>query len=227
MGVPSSAIEPIQPILYLPPGDSYTGNFPSEDIDITKYDIQFVVESGRALVWPVIVGTHDRFSPRPRRNLGELIERWTEGRKVRRTEIGAAIDFLESQSDYDADSIGLLAASFGATYVSPSILATEDRIRSAVLISSALAAIDPTVFPAFVNPNTYWPRLDKPVMLLNGSHDISIHATESRDLLLETIGSSGDVKRGIIYDAPHWPLPAHRVRADALAWFDRYLGPVQ
>jgi predicted alpha/beta superfamily hydrolase len=118
----------------------------------------------------------------------------------------------------------LLAASFGATFVSPSILAMESRIRTAVLMSSSLAAIDPRVFPAVVNPNTYWPRVTMPVLLLNGNYDISIHVTKSRDLLLQSIGATADKKRGVLYDAPHWPLPPHRVRDDTLAWFDQHLG---
>lgn len=215
----------VQPILYLPPGDSYTGNFPSADIDITKYGIEFVVESGRALVWPIIAGTHERFRPRSKESRQALVNRWTKGLQVRRAEIGAVIDYLESQPEFDADRTGLLASSFGATFVSPNILAMEHRIRTAVLLSSSLAAINPAVFPAEVNPNTYWPRVTTPILLMNGSYDISIHVTKSRDLLLQTIGTTGNNKRGILYDAPHWPLPPHRVRNDTLSWFDNHLGP--
>jgi hypothetical protein len=221
---PEETGEPVQPIIYLPPGDSYGVGFPSEDIDITKYGIEFVVESGRALVWPIIAGTHDRYRPRPKLTPDAFIKRWTKGLQIRRAEIGAVIDYLESQPDFDADHAGLLAASFGATFVSPSILAMESRIRTAVLMSSSLAAIDPRVFPAVVNPNTYWPRVTMPVLLLNGNYDISIHVTKSRDLLLQSIGATADKKRGVLYDAPHWPLPPHRVRDDTLAWFDQHLG---
>ena len=93
------------------------------------------------------------------------------------------------------------------------------------LVDHRLAAADPDVFPALINPNTYLPGIKTPILLLNGSHDIAIHTTQSRDLLLQTIGTPAHSKRGIIYDAPHWPLPPHRVRDDSLAWLDKHAGP--
>jgi DNA-binding winged helix-turn-helix (wHTH) protein len=216
----------LQPIIYLPPGDSYSGKLPSEGIDITRYDIEFVVESGRALVWPIIAGTHDRFSPRPDLRGEAFIKRWIRGLKIRRSEIGTLLDYLETRPDFDAERTGLLAASFGATFVSPSIIAAESRIDTVVLMSSSLAPVDSSVFPNVVNPNTYWPRIKTPILLLNGSYDIATHVNQSRDLLLTSLGAAEDDKHGVIYDASHWPLPPHRVRDDALAWFDRYLGPV-
>ena len=44
--------KPLQPVIFLPPADSYIGAHPSSDIDITRYGIEFVVRNGRALVWP-------------------------------------------------------------------------------------------------------------------------------------------------------------------------------
>jgi len=222
---PVASVGHVQPIVYLPPGDSYTGKIPSENIDITKHGIEFVVESGRALIWPIIAGTHDRFAPRQKISREEIRERRHKALYSRRAEIGALIDYLETRPEFDARNTGLLAASFGATFIAPSILATENRIRSAVLLSAALAPVDSTVFPATLNPNTYWPRVTTPVLVLNGSYDISIHATQNRDLLLQTIGSTAARKRAILYDAPHWPLPPHRVRNDTLSWFDEFLGP--
>jgi len=57
---PRDTKNPLQPVIFIPPGDSYGGTFPSSDIDITNYGIDFVVRSGRALVWPIITGTHER-----------------------------------------------------------------------------------------------------------------------------------------------------------------------
>ena len=217
---------PLQPVIFLPPGDSYAGSFPSDDIDITRYGIDFVVRSGRALVWPIIARTHERFRARGRPTRDEMSERWLEVKRIRRAEVGATIDFLQFSNDFDGDKVSLLAASLGATIVSPHILATESRIRTAVMLSATLAPIDSAMFPDVVNPNTYWPKVDLPILLLNGRYDISTHLIESRDLLLRSIGTSETDKRGIIYDSSHWPLPPHRVERDASEWLDRYLAPV-
>ena len=90
----------------------------------------------------------------------------------------------------------------------------------------SLASVDTAMFPDVVNPNSYWPKVDLPVLLLNGRYDISTHLIESRDLLLRSIGTSGTDKRGIIYDSSHWPLPPHRVEKDVTDWLDGHLGPV-
>lgn len=223
---PAASTLPLQPVIFLPPGDSYNGKFPSEQIDIERYNIDFVVKSGRALVWPIIAGTHERFKPRPSSNNGKIGERWLRAKKVRRAEIGAVIDFLDDHAEYNGSQVSLLAASFGATMVSSNIIATESRIKTVVLLSASLAAVNPDVFPNGVNPNTFWPRVTTPILVLNGQYDIANHITESRDLLLKTIGTSSELKKGVLYESSHWPLPQHRVRADTLQWLDRYVGAV-
>ena len=217
----------LQPVIFLPPGDSYQGAIPSDDIDITRYGIDFVVRNRRALVWPIIAGTHERERPRNRQRPNKLADRWLNVKRDRRTEIGAVIDFLESSEAYAGDKVALLGASFGATFVSPHILVAEKRIRTAAMMSATLASVDTRVFPDIVNPNTYWPEVTTPILLLNGRYDISTHQLASREALLESIGTDADRKRGIVYDSSHWPLPPHRVEKDVSQWLDEFLGPVE
>ena len=40
----------LHPVIFLPPADSYTGAYPSSEIDITRYGVEFVVRNGRALI---------------------------------------------------------------------------------------------------------------------------------------------------------------------------------
>jgi pimeloyl-ACP methyl ester carboxylesterase len=137
------------------------------------------------------------------------------------------VDFLDFSDAYAGDKVALLAASFGATFVSPHILVSEQRIRTAIMMSATLASVDANVFPDIVNPNTYWPRVGQPILLLNGRYDISTHQLESRQALLETIGTAAGSKRSIVYDSSHWPLPPHRVERDVLLWLDEQLGTVE
>lgn len=223
---PAGNPDPLQPVIYLPPGSSYTGQFPSDEITLDRFDIDFVVESGRALVWPIIAGTHERYKPRPRLTRQQLEKRWLRGKRLRRAEIGAVIDFLENDPAFAGDKVSVLAASFGATFVTPHILAFEDRIQAAMLVSSTLASVDPRNFGNAVNPNTYWPHVDKPILVLNGRYDIATHLSAGRDELLLAIGTPPQNKRGVQYESSHWPLPQHRVRKDVLDWLDHYVGTV-
>lgn len=224
---PREPVERMQPVIFLPPGDSYQRSFPSADIDITRYGIDFVVRSGRALVWPIIAGTHERQRPPNRPRAEGLAERWLNIKQDRRKEIGAVIDFLEFSDAYAGDKVALLAASFGATFVSPNILVAEERIRTAIMMSATLAGVDTKAFPDIVNPNTYWPEVRQPILLLNGRYDISTHQLESRKALLELLGTADESKQGIVYESSHWPLPPHRVEQDVSHWLDEHLGPVE
>lgn len=222
--LPKNAPGPLQSILFFPPGDSYTGGFPSDRIDITRYNIDFIVRSGRALIWPILSGTHERFRASDKRDRDAVMKRWHAINVRRRNETGMLIDYLQSNGEFDAARVGLLAASFGATFVAPSVLATESRIKAAVLISSSLAGVSPKRVPDLVNPNTYWPRVRAPVLTLNGRYDINVPYSPHGNPLVDLVGTAEGDKRSVYYDASHWPLPEHRVRNDTLEWFDRYLG---
>jgi hypothetical protein len=61
--VPKDASPPWQSMIFLSPGDSYAeSSFHSDKVDISKYHIDFIMRSGRALVWPVVWGTHERYT---------------------------------------------------------------------------------------------------------------------------------------------------------------------
>jgi len=220
--LPEDAIGPLQSILFFPPGD--TGGILSDSIDISRYHIDFVVKSGRALVWPILIGSYERGRPRDRQRGAAFIRRWNVANLARREETGRVIDYLQGSSEFDEERVGLLAASFGATFLSPHILATEPRIKSAVLMSASLAAVNPEKVPDQVNPNTYWPRVRTPILVLNGRYDVTKPYRPNDDLMISLIGTADNDKQSIFYDSSHWPLPEHRVRNDTLGWFDRYLG---
>ena len=156
-----------------------------------------------------------------------FIARWLDLKRQRRVEIGAVLDWLDAAAMFDGDKAAILAASFGATFVSSHILASEPRIRTAVLMSGYVANIDADRFPDVVNPNTYWPVVELPILVLNGRYDIATHQNESRDMLIRTIGTSVESKRSVLYDSSHWPLPPHRVERDVIEWLDRHLGPAR
>jgi pimeloyl-ACP methyl ester carboxylesterase len=182
------------------------------------------MQSGRALVWPVLWGTNERLHDKSTATWRDTLESWNSAWRKRRNELGRLIDYLQQAEQFDADRIALLGISFGSSYVAPYYLVTEDRIRTAILIAAGLAPLDPAIVPAHLNPNTYWPRVTKPILILNGRYDIMKTFRPEYSALEETLGTSSENKKSIYYEASHWPLPTHRLRTDAVAWLDRYLG---
>jgi hypothetical protein len=216
--LPKHPAGPLEPVIYLPPGDSYEGGYPSEDIHITRYDIDFLVREGMALVWPIYWGTHDRFRGHPPEGSARQMRGWQIAIDQRRNEMGRVIDYLEDSTEFDTSEVSLMAVSFGGTFFAAPILAAEDRLKSAVLIATGLAPLNPERVPLHLNPNTYWPRVTQSVLLLNGRFDLGFGAGTEESALLKVLGSPVDRKRAIAYPVAHWPMPARLMRRDVLFW---------
>jgi len=224
---PKARSSPLQSILFVPPADSYSPLLVSSEIDIADYQLDFIPVSGRALVWPVYLGTHERYRPfddaHPRLAIRQRNERlWT-----RRAEIGRVIDYLDDHPDYDGERIALLGLSLGAAYIAPHVLAFEPRLKAAVLYSVGLVPTTRVVLPEF-HPNLYWPRVTQPVLLANGRWDSNRPSEQVFYPLVDLIGTPPDRKRAILYDgASHWPLPRRSMIRDTTQWLDEQLGPVE
>lgn len=224
--MPKSRAAPLQSLIFLPPADSFSPNLVSEEIDIAAYHLDFIPLGGRALIWPVYLGTHERYQA-----IGDLSReeqaRWYRDRFIRRRdEFGRVIDYLSDHPEFDGEKVGLLALSLSATYSAAQMLATEPRLKVAALLAVGLASPSPLVHPD-ADPNIYWPRVTQPVLLANGRWDVNRPPHVSFDPLVALIGTPAAAKRVILYeDAGHWPLPPLPMARDTLAWLDERLGPI-
>ncbi|MDH4256698.1 MAG: SUMF1/EgtB/PvdO family nonheme iron enzyme, partial [Gammaproteobacteria bacterium] len=225
--VPKERHGPLQPVLFVPPGDNYQSNRSSDEIDISRYDIDFIIRGGRALVWPIYWQTNERITIEPEERARAGIAAIRDALDRRRDEFGRVIDYLEAAPEFDGARIGLLAISFGATFVSPQVLATEDRFRAGVLLAAGLAPVDPNRLPAELNPNAYWGLVRLPLLIANGRRDITKPYDPGSGRLVDALGTDAADKRFVLYESAHWPLPPRRMREDVNAWFDRYLGVVE
>ena len=86
-----------------------------------------------------------------------------------------------------------------------------------MLTRPELASIE-TGVPLHLNPNTYWPHVTQPILILSGRYDLGFNAGTSEPRILKTLGSAPDRKKVILYPTAHWPLPSGKLRRDVLAW---------
>lgn len=217
---------PLQPVIFVPPGDNYQSNRSSDEIDISRYDMDFVMRGGRALIWPIFWQTNERITGDREARARARVAMLREALAHRRDEFGRVIDYLDAAPEFDGTRIGLLAVSFGATFVSSQLLATEDRIRAGVLLAAGLAPVDAERLPAELNPNAYWALVRTPLLVANGRRDVTKRYDPVSGRLVEVLGTEAADKRLVLYESGHWPLPPRRMRDDVNDWFDRYLGPV-
>jgi hypothetical protein len=62
--------------------------------------------------------------------------------------------------------------------------------------------------------------------MLGGRHDYVMPLEESQRPLYRLLGTPPDLKRHVVFDAGHFNFPRSEIIREALAWLDKYLGPV-
>ena len=220
--LPLNVDPPFQTVLLFPgTGAAFVDLFDeAEGRTIRLFD--FVVQSGRALVQPVIKSTYNRRDgiestlPESTRSFSERVIQWTND--FRRT-----IDYLETRDDIDLDSLAYYGFSWGGR-MGGIIPAIEPRLKVAVLLAGGLAATSTRPEASQVN---FAPRIRIPVLMLNGSHDFIFPRDTSQRRLFELFGTPPSRKDHIIFEgAGHANLPRTQMIDEFLGWLDRYLGRV-
>jgi cephalosporin-C deacetylase-like acetyl esterase len=217
--VPTNVDPPYQTILYFP-GAGAVRVSSSADLDQMRF-VDFVIMSGRALLYPVYKGTYERKDSRleytdanPSRSYAEFVGQWVKD--VRRS-----LDYLETRPDIDADRFGYLALSWGAR-LGNIVLAVEDRLKLGVLLGGGLP--HQQARPEVAETN-FAPRVKMPVLMINGVRDAIFPYETNQKPMFELLGT--DTKEHLLFDTGH-VLDGHRSQMvqKVLSWLDLHLGPV-
>ncbi len=182
-------------------------------------DLAFLIDSGRAVVFPIFKGTYERRDgldagvPAATSFYRDHVVAWAR-------DLGRTIDYLETRHDIDTARLAYYGFSWGATL--PQLLALERRFRAAVLVGGGLHFTRPA---AEVDALHFAPRVQVPVLMLNGREDFFFPPASSQEPLFSLLGTAAANKRRVLFESNHIP-PRHGVIRETLNWLDRYLGPV-
>ncbi|MBA3296076.1 MAG: SUMF1/EgtB/PvdO family nonheme iron enzyme, partial [Acidobacteria bacterium] len=210
---PKNATAPYQTIVFFP--SSYAREIPSSDaLDLVTFE--FLVRSGRAVIYPVYEGTFERRKPTSGGMSGIRDRNVTWAKEVFRT-----IDYLEQRPDVDASRIGYYSLSLGA-FFGPIPVALEPRIKASVFAAGGLRFN----VPPEIQTANFMPRVKTPVLLINGTNDFAV-PPPSRRRFLELLGTPPQHKKLVELEGGHVPVDARRFFREALDWYDRYLGAVK
>ena len=209
-----------QPIIFAPAQYCCVAKLPNRNALGALRDAEFVVNSGRALVLPIWMGSYERFIP-PDPDPKAISDRQRRAALAWRDDLGIALDYLATRDDIDAQRAGFLSISRGSAY-NVIALAIDERVKAAVLVSGGIE-LGQRVHPMLDLVN-YAPRIKSPVLMINGRFDHIYLYKESQQRLLDLLGAPGDQKQRILYDAGHYDYPRNSIARDATDWFDRYLG---
>jgi DNA-binding winged helix-turn-helix (wHTH) protein/dienelactone hydrolase len=211
--LPRNAKPPYQTIIFFPSGHSRSAGS-IDDAEIQRMD--FLIRSGRAVLFPEYQGTFER---RPKEPLGPSALRDQAIQQCK--DFQRSVDYLETRADVVRDRLGFFGISSGAGK-GLIILALEPRIRAAVLGDAGLSGVRR---PPEIDQINFTPRVRIPVLMLNGRYDF-VDPVETGQLpLFRLLGTPEKDKRYVLFDRGHRG-PTYQYIRESLDWFDRYLGPV-
>jgi len=216
--LPKNADPPYQTVVYFP-GSGSIHSRSSENLYIRRTD--YVVKSGRALLWPVYKSTYERGDglvsdyPDETNNWKEHIIMW--GKDLKRS-----IDYLETREDIDTDRLAFMGISWGAA-MGPIMMAIEPRFKAGVVVVAGLNF--QKALPE-VDELHYLHRVKIPVLMLNGKYDFFFPYETSQVPYFELMGTPDEDKRLVVHEAGH-SFPRTELVKETLEWLDRYLGRVE
>ena len=224
--LPAGMSPPFQTIVYWP---GATGFFQPAISSPQAEKVAFLIDSGRALVWPIYKGTYER-RVQPH---WEAEWKW-EYAVQQANDLRRSIDYLQAHGHkFDLSALGYYGYSWGAAHAVRAI-AIEDRIKAAVLVDGGLPG--PRSFETSGrnpfeqlerDPIHYLSRIMIPVLMLNGRYDVNFPVEESQKPLFELLGTEHGRKLHVLSDNSHVSAPSAERFQAALDWFDQYLSPVR
>ena len=211
--LPKNASPPYQTVVLFP--SAYALNASSSStLDLSRFD--FIIRSGRALLYPIYQGTFER------RQADRGLANARRDMQVQQAkDFFRAVDYLETRPDIDMTRLGYYSLSMGA-YFGPIPVSLEPRIKVAVFASAGMRYN----YPPEIQPANFAPRVTVPVLIINGRNDFQ-NPPESPARLLELLGTPSNRKKLVTLEGGHVPNDMLGVIRNVLDWYDTYLGPVK
>ena len=236
--LPKNKPAPFQTVIFFP-GSNSVFERSSPAVYYVK-SLDFLIKSGRAVLFPVYKGLYERGFDRWPGDATAIRDRMVQWRK----DLGRSIDYLETRKDIDSQKLAYCGHSMGAR-TGIIILALEKRLKTAVLLDGGfpLGRMPADVPKPLPEPGTrqrdplrmlpeadeinFAPRVKVPVLMLNGKYDFIFPVDTSQVPMFRTLGTPLHLKRHKILDTPHnvFTAGSDTIRI-VLDWLDQYLGPV-
>jgi eukaryotic-like serine/threonine-protein kinase len=213
--LPKNVAPPYQTVVYFPHSGAQSFHT-MEDSQFALID--FLIKSGRALMFPIYKDTYERLgNPPDGGTIAERDETIQQADDLRRS-----VDYLETRNDIDKYRLAYFGISWGGS-VGSIMTALEKRFKVAVF---AAGGCDPGSVLPEADPMNFAPRVKIPVLMINGRYDFVFPLETCQEPLLRALGSAPQDKRQALFDTGHAP-PLLPMMKETLDWLDHYLGPVK
>jgi len=213
--LPKSAPPPYQTVVYFPHSGAQAFHT-VEDSQLVLID--FVVRSGRGLLFPIYKDTYERLTTPPEEGtVAERDEIIQQAKDLRRS-----VDYLQTRSDIDIQRLAYYGVSWGGTQ-GAIMTALEKRFKAAVF--AAGGCNNAKVLPE-ADPMNFAPRVKIPVLMINGRYDFWLPVDTCQEPFFRALATLPQDKKHVLFDTGHSP-PQLPVMKESLDWLDHYLGPVK
>jgi eukaryotic-like serine/threonine-protein kinase len=212
---------PHQAVVYFPgSSDIYRRSY--DDLSITIFD--FLMVSGRAVIYPTFKGTFERDTGL-RSDIQDMSNLWRDHVIAWSKDLRRSVDYVATRDDLAIDQLSYFGFSWGGA-VAPIMLATESRVRAAVILVGGLLMQETQ---PVADPFHFLPRVTQPTLMLHARYDSSYPLESSGRPFFENLGTPADRRKLVIYDANHSIMGYARnaVVKETLDWLDRHVGPVK
>ncbi len=222
--LPKNVKPPYQAVLFFP-GTLAVGAKSTTNLQLNTFGIDFIIMSGRALVYPVYQYTYGRTDPRVASALVPQTRANTTWTQQLVSDARRALDYVETRPDIDARRLAYYGLSWGGR-LGPIIIALDPRIKTGVLLMGGLAS---NKSAPEVDPFNFAPRVRVPVLMLNGDQDFIFPLQTSQRPLFEGLGTPSADKKHVLYPGGHeiFATQHSQIVQEVLGWLDRYVGRVQ
>jgi formylglycine-generating enzyme required for sulfatase activity/dienelactone hydrolase len=217
--LPKNTKPPYQAVIFFP-GAGVRRTLSSRQLEgMNRLD--FIVKSGRAVLYPIYQGTYERrlaggITPMGSQRRDQVIQ-WSK-------DLGRSLDYLETRTDIDRNKFAYLGNSMGSAHAAI-LAAVEDRIKVCVLLDGGFY-----FFPAppEIDQLNYVSHVKQPTLMINGRHDFIFPHDTAQVPLFRLLGAPAKDKRQVVFETAHdVNVMRHEMTQEALTWLDRYLGRIE
>ena len=217
--LPKQAAPQYQTVIYSPGGYAVVLRS-NQNLDLDLF-FDFILRSGRAVVYPIYKGTYERGdglksdTPNTSSFYRDHVIQWSK-------DLGRTMDYLQTRGDLDHEKIGYYGLSWGALLggLLPSL---EGRIKVIALVGGGFSL--QKTLPE-VDPFNFAAKIKAPVLMVNGRYDSAFSIDQSQNPMFRLLGTPEKDKRHAVFESGHI-APKNFVIKEVLDWLDRYLGPVK
>ena len=210
--LPKRGVKPYPAVVYFP-GSSAIRDAP-QNLQVRAID--FIIKSGRAVLYPVYKGTYQR-SDSLNTDVQDTSNFYRDHVVMWAKDLRRGVDYLETRPEVGTARLAYYGLSWGGA-MGGLIPAVEPRIRVSALY---VAGLDFEPARPEVEPINFLPRIRIPTLMINGRYDFFFPLESSQIPMFRLLGTPPGQKRYVVEEGSHF-VPRTRLIKEVLTWLDKY-----